>query len=269
MNYQDKREARMAKQMSLLDPDGDDRHAIRRRRDTAIVSKNGPLRPTSRSDLRAIAGNHRSAVTTPGYHAGRKPGNWGKTYPSEPLTLMEMRQLLAACGGGMTGARDRALYTLLWRTGLRISEALDLMPKDLDLDRGRLTVLRGKGGKRRVVGMDERTVAEIQRWMDKRAKLGVDRDQVVFCVVGKPTTGKRMYSACVREQLRDAAKRAGIDRRVAPHQLRHTFASELAAENVPINVISRLLGHSNSGTTARYIDHLNPQAAIDVARART
>lgn len=259
----------MPKQLNMFDPDETPRHAIRRRAESRIESKDGPLKRPSRNDLRAIPGNHRSFVTTPGHARGRKPGNWGKTYPSEPLTTMEMRLLLAACAGGYAGARDKALYTLLWRTGLRISEALDLLPKDVDLERGRLTVLHGKGNKRRVVGMDERTVAEVQKWMVKRAKLGVGRDQVVFCVIGKPTTGKRMYSACVREQLRDCAKRAGIERRVAPHQLRHTFASELAAENVPINVISRLLGHSNSGTTARYIDHLNPQAAIDVARART
>jgi site-specific recombinase XerD len=215
-----------------------------------------------------MSGNHRSRVTTRGYHAGRKPGNWGNIYPAEILTLGEMRALLDATGNGYAGARDRALYVTLWRTGLRISEALDLLPKDVDLERGRLVVLCGKNSKRRVVGLDEQTIAELERWMVKRTELGVGRQEPVFCVISHPTVGKRLYSSCVREQLRDCAARAGIEKRVHPHGLRHTFASELADEGVPINVISRLLGHSNSGTTARYIDHINPAAAIDVARAR-
>ena len=216
-----------------------------------------------------LPGNHRSRVTMPGYHRGRKPANWGNRYPAEILTLDEMRRLLAATGGEYAGARDRALYVLLWRTGLRISEALDLMPKDVDLEAGRLVVLCGKNSKRRVVGLDQQTVAELERWIVKRAELGVGRQEHLFCVISKPTVGKRLYASCVREQLRDCAKRAGIDKRVHPHGLRHGYASELAAENVPINVISRLLGHSNSGTTARYIDHLSPNKAIEVAQARS
>lgn len=89
-------------------------------------------------------------VTAIGYHRGRKPGNFGRTYPAEILTAVEVRSLIAATGGGYAGSRDRALYTLLYRSGLRISEALALMPKDVDLEQGRATVLHGKNDKRRV-----------------------------------------------------------------------------------------------------------------------
>lgn len=230
----------------------------------------GQHRPEPCSQQPATAsGNHRSRVTMAGYHTGRKPGNAGKTWPAEVLTTSEMARLLAACGGGATGDRDRALYTLLWRTGLRISESLALEPKDIDIEQGQLQVLHGKNDKRRVVGFDPRTGAELTKWLKRRATLGLDDTGPVFCVVARPTRGKSLYSACVREQLRDCAKRAGITKRVHPHGLRHTFAAELTEENVPLNVISRLLGHSNSATTARYIDHIHPAQALKFARART
>lgn len=207
-------------------------------------------------------------VTAKGYHKGRKPGNAGQTFPAEVLTREEVQRLLAATGGGYAGARDRALYTLLYRTGLRIAEALALLPKDIDLEHGRATVLHGKGNKRRVVGLDAATTAELERWLSKRAELGVGRQAPVFCVISKPTVGKPLYASCVREQMRDCARRAGIEKRVHPHGLRHTFAAELAKEGVRINVISKLLGHSNSAITAHYIDHISPEDALDVARAR-
>ena len=64
------------------------------------------------------------------------------------------------------------------------------------------------------------------------------------------------------------ARRAGVDKRVHPHGFRHTFAAELAAEGVPLNVIQQALGHSTAATTSRYLDHIAPQQVIDTLRAR-
>lgn len=216
-----------------------------------------------------VNGRLRAAVTMPGYHAGRVPPSRGRTYPPEPLTKGEVLRLLDACGHGFTGVRNRALFTVLWRTGLRIDEALSLLPKDLNFDEARATVLRGKGRKRRVVGLDAQTIEVLSVWLAKREGLPVGRQHPVFCVVQKPTVGGKLYQSCVRESMQTVAERAGIERRCRPHQLRHTYATELAREGVPINVISRLLGHSNSGTTARYIDHLAPEEALAVAQARS
>lgn len=255
-------------QLSLLDG-GCEATAPRRPELTLVPWPTGWRKLPVRTQSQLVSRRRGVCVTAPGYHKGRKPGNWGKTYPAEILSPSEMLQLLAATGGGYAGCRDRALYVTLYRTGLRIAEALALMPKDVDLEQGRATVLHGKNDKRRVVGLDQPAIDAIETWLPKRAELGVGRQNPVFCVIAKPTIGQHLYASCVREQLRDCARRAGIEKRVHPHGLRHSFASELASEGVPINVISRLLGHSNSATTARYIDHLNPEQAIEVARART
>jgi integrase len=256
----------MAKQLNMFDPDETPRNSIPRRRDSC--NQNGPQRP-SRNDLRGIPGNHRSIVTTPGYHLGRKPGNAGCNYPPEPVTPKILMRLVGACGGGNVGCRDRALYTFLWGTAARISEALDLMPAELDFDEKKVTILRGKGGKRRTVGLSEQTITALQKWLVVRAELGIGDNRPVFCVVGRPTRGKRLYSSCVREQLRDCAKRAGIRQRINPHAFRHGQAVYQIKLGRPINVVSKMLGHSNSAITARYIDHVDQDEQLDALRDMT
>jgi hypothetical protein len=100
------------------------------------------------------AGHRRSPATMPGYHAGRSPRNKGLRYPADPPTVEEIVAVMRSAGVGPDGARLRALIVILWRAGLRISEALDLAETDLDSARGAILVRCGKGGKRREVGMD-------------------------------------------------------------------------------------------------------------------
>ncbi len=96
-----------------------------------------------------------SSITKPGYRKGRSPANKGKTYPAEVLTEEQVRALLARCSATSSyGLRHRALITLLYRTGLRLGEALALRLKDVDLAVGSVTVLHGKGDRRRTVGID-------------------------------------------------------------------------------------------------------------------
>src|SRR5271165_1615527 len=100
------------------------------------------------------AGHRRSPATMPGYHQGRTPRNKGIRYPADPPTIEEIVAVMRTAGEGPDGARLRALIVVLWRAGLRISEALDLAGTDLDRSRGAVLVRRGKGGRRREVGMD-------------------------------------------------------------------------------------------------------------------
>jgi Phage integrase family len=90
----------------------------------------------------------------PGFHRGRPPRNKGLQYPADPPTVEEIVAVMRCAGDGAHGLRTRALIVLLWRAGLRISEALGLAESDLDVSRGSVLVRRGKGGKRREVGMD-------------------------------------------------------------------------------------------------------------------
>lgn len=150
-----------------------------------------------------------------------------------------------------TGLRDRALIVLLYRTGLRCAEALDLKPSDINYTHATVTVLSGKGGKRRVVGIDRKALDEIREWADARAKLGYPPGTPLFCT----KRGTRIYGGQVRSRLKVLQKQAGITTRVHAHGFRHTHARELLAEGVPIYAIQKQLGHTRLHTTAIYLNH--------------
>src|SRR4051812_46875445 len=119
--------------------------------------------------LGALSPRRRSHVTFAAYRVGKHPPNYGLTYPAEVLTPEEVLRLIAACARrGPSGLRNRALIVVLWRGGLRIAEALALYPKDVDLTAGTITVLHGKGNKRRTVGIDPAALAIIERWLECR-----------------------------------------------------------------------------------------------------
>ena len=106
------------------------------------------------SVLLDAAGRRRSPATMPGFHAGRPPRNKGLRYPPDPPSVEEIIAVMRSAGERAEGVRMRALIVVLWRAGLRISEALALAESDLDPVRGSVLVRRGKGGRRREVGMD-------------------------------------------------------------------------------------------------------------------
>ena len=100
------------------------------------------------------AGRRRSPATLPGFHAGKAPDNKRLRYPADPPKVEEIVAVMRAAGDRPHGDRLRGLIAILWRSGLRIQEALALTEGDLDQRRGSLLVRRGKGGRRREVGMD-------------------------------------------------------------------------------------------------------------------
>jgi integrase len=214
-------------------------------------------------------GYYRSPITLAEYHAGKEPGNKGRKFPPEPLRPREVLALMDACSRGHAGKRDRALIAVMWRAGLRVSEALALLPKDIDLDDGEVRVLHGKGDKSRTAAIDVMGCALVREWLEDRAELGATRVQPIFCVISKPTIGAPMHSAYVRNKMHELGERAGIEKRVHPHGLRHTHAFELAGEGVDLRIIKRQLGHTDLAVTARYIEHLNPREVVDAIRART
>jgi integrase len=136
---------------------------------------------------------------------------------------------------------------VLWRAGSRIHEALALSEPDLDHRRGALLVRRGKGGRRREVGMDEWAWEHLQRWIALRLELPVGP---LFRVINGPTRGRPWTAAVARAELRRTAATAGVRRRFAPHQLGHAHAGDMAHEGVPLIVNQRQLGHSNLGITS-------------------
>ncbi len=206
-----------------------------------------------------------SPATEKGFHAGREPANKGKKYPPEVLTADEVRALIEACSNrAPTGIRNRALIVAMYRGGLRAGETLALRPKDVDTAAGTLTVLHGKGDRRRVVGLDPGATAILSRWLETRHALDINGHIPLFCTL----QGKPLKPSYVRTLLPRLADKADIEKRVHPHGLRHTHAYELMMEGVPVPIIQQQLGHTSLATTDRYVSHLAPVDLISHMQQR-
>lgn len=188
-----------------------------------------------------------------------------KRLDADLLSSADIEALIRACSNrAPTGVRNRALIALAWRSGLRIGEVLALKPKDVDLDAGTLVVQHGKGDKRRVVGLDSGTAALLARWLDVRKKRGINGRATVFCTLD----GGVVDQSYIRHLLPRLAAKAGIDKRVHAHALRHSFAVELEREGATISTIRDLLGHSSASVTDRYLRRLGAGEAVEFARNR-
>jgi site-specific recombinase XerD len=180
-------------------------------------------------------------------------------------TADEVRQLIEACSNrAPTGIRNRALIVAMYRGGLRAGETLALRPKDVDTAAGTLTVLHGKGDRRRVVGLDPGAMAIVSRWLEARHTLGFNGHTALFCTL----QGKPLKSSYVRTLLPRLAEKAHVEKRVHPHGLRHTHAYELMMEGVPVPIIQQQLGHTSLATTDRYVSHLAPVDLISHMQQR-
>src|SRR3954452_14019390 len=151
------------------------------------------------------AGRRRSQATMPGFHAGRPPRNKALRYPADPPKVEEIVAVIRTAGDAPHGRRLRALIVILWRAGLRIQEALALTEADLDQRRGALLVRRGKGGRRREVGMDAWGWDELQPWLELRVQLPVGP---LFCVLNGRTRGRQWSSAAARSRAAAHSRRS-------------------------------------------------------------
>jgi site-specific recombinase XerD len=197
--------------------------------------------------------------------ARHRPGNKGRRYPADPPRVEEIVAVMRQAGTDRYGRRLRGLIIVLWRAGLRISEALALTESDLEVTRGSVLVRRGKGGRRREVGMDERAWDQLRPWLEARILFPVGP---LFCVINGPTCGRPWSSSQVRIALRRTAAQAGVRRRFAPHQLGHAHAVEMAREGVPLNVIHRQLGDANLGVTSISLQGIDSGEIIETVRSR-
>ncbi len=192
--------------------------------------------------------------------------NRGKRFPVDPLTPAEAASLIEACNPRWrTGKRNRAHIALLWRCGLRSAEACSLDLSDFrEGDPCTIRVLQPKGfagGKgAREQGLDARTCGILRAWIKVRG----DGPGPLLSTA----TGARLATSYMRRALPRLAARAGITRRVHPHALRHGFARGLYDEQVGIVHIQRALGHSNLGTTARYLQSIGASEVVAVLAGR-
>lgn len=161
------------------------------------------------------------------------------------LTNDEVERLLSVIGTNtFTGLRMRVLIEVLLNTGLRISEALSLDRTPFELSQTEIQIV-GKGGKSRTVFFPESTLQWIKRLLYYRS----DEFPAVFVTTGIP---RRLDRNDMSKYFKNLKSKAGIDKPVTPHILRHTYCTNLRNNGADITFIKELAGHQNISTTAKY-----------------
>ena len=177
------------------------------------------------------------------------------------ITRIELDRLLAAPSGSTAeDLRDKAILELLFSTGLRVSELCSL-PRDLDLTRDEFSV-RGKGDKVRVVFLSDSSRKALQGYLAKRK----DMEDAMFVTFGKRVNKnkeKRMNSRAIERLVKEYGIKAGISKKVTPHVIRHSFATDLLQNGADLRSVQMLLGHANIGTTQIYT-HVTDQHLRDI-----
>jgi integrase/recombinase XerD len=208
--------------------------------------------------LIAVRGLHKFAtaegVTDVDVARAVKPPTPGRRLPKS-LTVDEVLALLEGAGGegpadGPLTLRNRALLELLYSTGARISEAVGLDVDDIDTE-ARSVLLRGKGGKQRLVPVGRPAVAALDGYL-VRGRPELARRGRGTPAVFLNARGGRLSRQSAWRVLQDAAERAGITAAVSPHTLRHSFATHLLDGGADVRVVQELLGHASVTTTQIY-----------------
>ncbi|GGM69537.1 recombinase XerC [Thermogymnomonas acidicola] len=167
------------------------------------------------------------------------------------LTAEEAKALLEAASGDVKAS---AMVSLFLYTGLRVSELCNLNISDVNLREGIITVRSGKGDKDRIVIMNERCASAVSDYLNMRKAIE-SKSRALFLSRKR----SRYDTSSVERIIRNLARRAGIEKKVTPHVLRHTFATTMLMNGADIRFIQQLLGHSSIATTEIYT-HINERA---------
>lgn len=179
------------------------------------------------------------------------------------ISSNELERLLKApAGDDVKSLRDRAMLELFFSTGLRVSELCSLS-RDLDLSKDEFSV-RGKGEKVRVVFLSPAAKQAVRAYLDKR----VDIDDALFAQAGPGVSKKeslRLTPRTAERIVKHYAIKAGISKKVTPHVIRHSFATDLLSNGADLRSVQALLGHANITTTQIYT-HVTDTHLRDVHR---
>jgi len=177
------------------------------------------------------------------------------------LSRDEVTRLLAQPqGAGPAALRDRALLETMYACGLRASEAIELKLANLDLDAGVLRT-HGKGSKERIVPIGSKAITTLQAYITRaRPRLVglTDEPRVFVNLRGGALSRQGLYKI-----VQGHARSAGLEHRMSPHTLRHTFATHLLAGGCDLRSLQEMLGHADIGTTQIYT-HLSADRLRDV-----
>jgi len=183
----------------------------------------------------------------------------GRPLP-KALSVEATQRLLDNKAEGVAAARDRAMFELLYSSGLRRAEliALDATDGRLDLKQSEVTVT-GKGSKTRTVPIGAKAREALRAWLEVRNQLAHPNEKALF--VG--SRGRRISAAVVGARLAAWGRASGVPERVHPHMLRHSFATHVLQSSQDLRAVQEMLGHSSISTTQIYT-HLDFQALAKV-----
>lgn len=170
-----------------------------------------------------------------------------------PLDIEQVLRLLDIPEDDELATRDRAMLELFYASGLRVSELAGLTWDRLDPNEGLVRVL-GKGRRERIVPVGRHALAALKRWRTLHRDLTAD-DQLRIFVSRR---GQPLGVRAIQKRVAYWSQRQGLDQRVHPHQLRHSFASHILESSGDLRAVQELLGHANLSTTQIYT-HLDFQ----------
>ncbi|MEY2732617.1 MAG: hypothetical protein RLZZ523_488 [Actinomycetota bacterium] len=189
------------------------------------------------------------------------------------LSIGDIELMIAAYGEDLAGIRNRALIETLYATGARVTEIIQLNIGDISRTEGdTVTVkVRGKGGKERLVPMGKFAQHALDQYLT-RARPSMARSSQSDALFINEKQGSRLTRQSAWQIVMKAAEKAGIERDISPHALRHSFATHLLDGGADIRVVQELLGHSSVTTTQIYtlvtIDKLRESYASAHPRSR-
>ncbi len=181
----------------------------------------------------------------------------GRRLP-DTLNVDEIEQLLAVMSGDTLAVRDRAMVEMIYSAGLRLSELVNL--EVTDVTRGTETIsVTGKGRKQRLVPVGRKARQASREWLRLRSGLAAAEETALFV----SRRGSRLSTRSLQSRLDYWARRSGLNRKLHPHMLRHSFASHLLESSGDLRAVQELLGHANISTTQVYT-HLDFQHLAQV-----
>ena len=167
-----------------------------------------------------------------------------KKYPII-LNKNEVKKLLEAPSKtSLTGLRAKAILKITLNCGLRISEVVNLLMIDINLEFKELKIVDGKGGRDRILTIPESTAEILREWRRKKPE-----SDWFFSTL----KGKKLGARYLQKMVKRMVKKAGVDKRIHFHSLRHFFATEFYKQTKDIYLLSLILGHASIGTTTIYI----------------
>jgi len=167
------------------------------------------------------------------------------------LEVNEVKNIIEIPPGEGLGIRDKAIISILFSTGMRVSELVALNLSDIGFDRGEITVL-GKGKKLRVVFLSKEALTDLTNYLAERGTDQASAHNAKDIPLFLSKKGGRLTVRSIERLVKKYATRAGIAKKVSPHTLRHSFATDLLIAGADIRSVQSMLGHSSITTTQQY-----------------